>query len=50
VTHGAEDKNTTLIAAECTAKMTPGAKLSVYLGIGFRLFSWTTWSSVSQKE
>jgi len=49
VTHGAEDKNTNLIAAEYTAKMTPGAKLPVYLGIGSGS-SWTTWSSVSQKE
>ena len=35
VTHGAEDKNMNLIAAEYTAKMTPGPKLSVYLGILF---------------
>ena len=38
VTHGAEDKNTNLIAAEYTAKMIPGAKLSVYQGIGHSPF------------
>src|SRR5215831_17286892 len=32
VTHGAEDKNSNLIAAEYTAKMIPGARLSVYQG------------------
>ena len=34
VTHGAEDKNSNLIAAEYTAKMIPGAKLSIYQGVG----------------
>ena len=38
VTHGAEDKNSNLIAAEYTAKMVPGAKLSVYQGIGHAPF------------
>ena len=38
VTHGAEDKNSKLIAAEYTAKMIPGAKLSVYQGIGHSPF------------
>jgi non-heme chloroperoxidase len=38
VTHGAEDKNTNLIAAEYTAKMIPGAKLSVYQAIGHSPF------------
>jgi pimeloyl-ACP methyl ester carboxylesterase len=38
VTHGAEDKNANLIAAEYTAKMIPGAKLSVYQGIGHSPF------------
>ena len=38
VTHGAEDKNSNLIAAEYTAKMIPGAKLSVYEGIGHSPF------------
>jgi pimeloyl-ACP methyl ester carboxylesterase len=38
VTHGAEDKNSNLIAAEYTAKMIPGAKLSVYQGIGHSPF------------
>ena len=38
VTHGAEDKNTNLIAAEYTAKMIPDAKLSVYQGIGHSPF------------
>jgi pimeloyl-ACP methyl ester carboxylesterase len=38
VTHGAEDKNINLIAAEYTAKMIPGAKLSVYQGIGHSPF------------
>jgi pimeloyl-ACP methyl ester carboxylesterase len=38
VTHGAEDKNSKLIAAEYTAKMIPGAKLSVYQGIGHAPF------------
>src|SRR5262249_49364318 len=35
VTHGAEDKN---IAAEYTAKMIPGAKLSIYHGVGHSPF------------
>jgi pimeloyl-ACP methyl ester carboxylesterase len=38
VTHGAEDKNANLISAEYTAKMIPGAKLSVYQGIGHSPF------------
>jgi non-heme chloroperoxidase len=38
VTHGAEDKNSNLIAAEYTAKMILGAKLSVYQGIGHAPF------------
>jgi pimeloyl-ACP methyl ester carboxylesterase len=38
VTHGSEDKNLNLVAAEYTAKMTPGAKLSVYQGIGHSPF------------
>jgi non-heme chloroperoxidase len=38
VTHGAEDKNSNLIAAEYTAKMIAGAKLSVYHGIGHSPF------------
>jgi non-heme chloroperoxidase len=38
VTHGSEDKNSNLIAAEYTAKMIPGAKLSVYQGIGHAPF------------
>jgi non-heme chloroperoxidase len=38
VTHGSEDKNSNLIAAEYTARMIPGAKLSVYQGIGHSPF------------
>jgi len=38
VTHGAEDKNSNLIAAEYTAKMIPGAKLSIYQGVGHSPF------------
>jgi non-heme chloroperoxidase len=38
VTHGSEDKNSNLIAAEYTAKMIPGARLSVYQGIGHSPF------------
>lgn len=38
VTHGAEDKNSNLIAAEYTVKMIPGAKLSVYQGVGHSPF------------
>jgi pimeloyl-ACP methyl ester carboxylesterase len=38
VTHGAEDKNSNLIAAKYMAKMIPGAKLSVYQGIGHAPF------------
>jgi non-heme chloroperoxidase len=38
VTHGSEDKNSNLVAAEYTAKMIPGAKLSVYQGIGHSPF------------
>ena len=38
VTHGSDDKNSNLIAAEYTAKMIPGAKLSVYQGIGHSPF------------
>jgi len=36
VTHGALDRNSNLIAAEYTAKMIPGAKLSVYQGSATR--------------
>src|SRR5262249_54550874 len=39
VTHGSDDKNSNLIAAEYTAKMIPGAKPSVYQGIGHWPFS-----------
>ena len=38
VSHGAEDKNSNLIAAEYTAKMIPGAKLSIYQGVGHSPF------------
>ena len=38
VTHGSDDRNSNLIAAEYTAKMIPGAKLSVYQGIGHSPF------------
>ena len=38
VTHGSEDKNSNLIAAEYTAKMIPGAKLSIYQGVGHSPF------------
>src|SRR5262249_4303358 len=38
VTHGALDKNSNLITAEYTAKMIPGARLSVYQGIGHAPF------------
>ena len=38
VTHGELDKNSNLIAAEYTARMIPGAKLSVYQGIGHAPF------------
>jgi non-heme chloroperoxidase len=38
VTHGALDRNSNLIAAEFTAKMIPGAKLSVYQGVGHSPF------------
>ena len=38
VTHGSEDKNSNLIAAEYTAKLIPGARLSVYHGIGHAPF------------
>jgi pimeloyl-ACP methyl ester carboxylesterase len=38
VTHGSEDKNSNLIAAEYTARMIPGARLSVYQGIGHSPF------------
>jgi pimeloyl-ACP methyl ester carboxylesterase len=38
VTHAAQDKNSNLIAAEYTAKMIPGAKLSVYQGVGSPFF------------
>jgi len=38
VTHGSEDKNSKLIAAEYTAKMIPGAKLSIYQGVGHSPF------------
>jgi pimeloyl-ACP methyl ester carboxylesterase len=38
VTHGAEDRNSKLGTAEYTAKTIPGAKLSVYPGIGHAPF------------
>jgi len=38
VTHGAGDKKSNLIAADYTAKMIPGAKLSVYQGVGHSPF------------
>ena len=38
VTHGAEDRNSKLGTAEYTAKTIPGAKLSVYEGIGHAPF------------
>ena len=38
VTHGSEDQNSNLIAAEYTAKMIPGVKLSVYQGVGHSPF------------
>jgi len=38
VTHGSADRNSNLIAAEYTAKMIPGAKLSVYQGVGHSPF------------
>jgi non-heme chloroperoxidase len=38
VTHGALDRNSNLITAEYTAKMIPGAKLSVYQGVGHSPF------------
>jgi non-heme chloroperoxidase len=38
VTHGSADLNSNLITAEYTAKMIPGAKLSVYQGIGHSPF------------
>ena len=38
VTHGAEDRNSKLAAAKYTASVIPGAKLSVYDGIGHSPF------------
>jgi non-heme chloroperoxidase len=38
VTHGALERNSNLIAAEYTAKMISGAKLSVYQGVGHSPF------------
>jgi non-heme chloroperoxidase len=38
VTHGSADLNSNLITAEYTAKMIPGAKLSVYQGVGHSPF------------
>jgi pimeloyl-ACP methyl ester carboxylesterase len=38
VTHGAEDKNAKLDTAKYTASVIPGAKLSVYDGIGHSPF------------
>jgi non-heme chloroperoxidase len=38
VTHGAEDRNAKLGAAQYTASVIPGAKLSVYDGIGHAPF------------
>jgi non-heme chloroperoxidase len=38
VTHGAEDRNAKLTTAQYTASVIPGAKLSVYEGIGHSPF------------
>jgi non-heme chloroperoxidase len=38
VTHGAEDRNARLGAGQYTASVIPGAKLSIYEGIGHSLF------------
>ena len=38
VSHGAEDKNAKLATAQYTASVIPGAKLSVYDGIGHSPF------------
>jgi non-heme chloroperoxidase len=38
VTHGAEDRNAKLDAAKYTASVIPGAKLSIYEGIGHSPF------------
>ena len=38
VTHGAEDRNAKVGTAEYTAKTIPGAKLSIYQGIGHAPF------------
>jgi len=38
VTHGAEDRNAKLDTAKYTASVIPGAKLSVYDGIGHSPF------------
>ena len=38
VTHGAEDRNSKVGTAEYTAKTIPGAKLSIYQGIGHAPF------------
>jgi non-heme chloroperoxidase len=38
VTHGAEDRNARLGAGQYTASVIPGAKLSVYQGIGHSPF------------
>ena len=38
VTHGAEDRNAKLGAAKYTASVIPGAKLSIYEGIGHAPF------------
>jgi non-heme chloroperoxidase len=38
VTHGAEDRNAKLVTAQYTASVIPGAKLSVYDGIGHSPF------------
>jgi non-heme chloroperoxidase len=38
VTHGAEDRNARLAAAKYTASVIPGARLSIYEGIGHAPF------------
>ena len=38
VTHGAEDRNSKLAAAKYTASVIPGARLSIYEGIGHAPF------------
>src|SRR5450755_2505155 len=38
VTHGAEDRNSKLVAAKYTASVIPGARLSIYEGVGHAPF------------